>query len=252
MTTTPPPRDAAEPAYAPILTQLTERIRLGLYDVGDLLPTEAELCAEFAVSRYTVREALRRLTDAGLIRRQQGHGTRVLSREPQPSYVQSMHSIEGLFDYARDTRFDVRAIRFVQWVDGLGRSPEGWLRIEGLRYSADGGAVCASTVYLNGAFAAIEADLRPPNGAIYRMVEQRFGVRVERVEQTFSAGPAPEDVAAALGLEPGAPCVSVVRRYFDVTGRTMIAAFNTYPAERFSYTMSLTREEPSGRPAPRG
>ena len=60
------------PRYHQISNILTERIELGRYAIGDLLPTEQDLCAEFDVSRYTIREALRRLTEAGLVRRRQG------------------------------------------------------------------------------------------------------------------------------------------------------------------------------------
>ena len=61
--------------YRVIAGALQERIATGEFDVGHLLPTEAELCDEFRASRFTVREALRRLEDAGLVARRQGSGT---------------------------------------------------------------------------------------------------------------------------------------------------------------------------------
>jgi GntR family transcriptional regulator, transcriptional repressor for pyruvate dehydrogenase complex len=47
--------------------QLREAILSGEFGQGDKLPTEAELARQFAVSRTTVREALRALAAAGLI-----------------------------------------------------------------------------------------------------------------------------------------------------------------------------------------
>ena len=37
-------------------------------------PTESELCDEFNASRFTVREALRRLVEQGMVQRRQGAG----------------------------------------------------------------------------------------------------------------------------------------------------------------------------------
>jgi GntR family transcriptional repressor for pyruvate dehydrogenase complex len=55
------------------------RIREGQLKVGERLPTEAAIMAEFGVSRTVVREALSKLQAGGLVETRHGIGTFVLS-----------------------------------------------------------------------------------------------------------------------------------------------------------------------------
>ena len=70
------------PRYQQIADELIGRIASGKYPVGGLLPTEMELCEHYGISRSTVREALRRVRDAGLISRRRRTGT-IYFREPR-------------------------------------------------------------------------------------------------------------------------------------------------------------------------
>lgn len=64
-----------------LYTAVLERIIAGTYPPGQRLPTEAELAAEFGVSRPTVREALARLRDDDLVDSRKGSGSWV-KRQP--------------------------------------------------------------------------------------------------------------------------------------------------------------------------
>src|SRR5215468_5527269 len=64
-----------------VTSELAMRILSGHYPQGSSLPTEAELCAEFGVSRTALREATRTLAAKGLIETRQRAGTRVRSSE---------------------------------------------------------------------------------------------------------------------------------------------------------------------------
>ena len=68
-----PPGSAAP--YARVKHHLKERLAAGDWPAGALMPSEAELVAQFGVSRMTVNRALRELQAEGLVERVQGVGT---------------------------------------------------------------------------------------------------------------------------------------------------------------------------------
>jgi hypothetical protein len=76
--------------YLQVARALKEEIVGGVYPVGTQLPTEDELCERFSVSRYTVREALRRLREDNLVSSRQGAGTVVIPRLSLDSYIQDV------------------------------------------------------------------------------------------------------------------------------------------------------------------
>jgi DNA-binding FadR family transcriptional regulator len=58
-----------------VASKLKEQISLGHYKVDEKLPIEPELMKQFGVGRSTIREAIKSLTNSGLLRVQQGIGT---------------------------------------------------------------------------------------------------------------------------------------------------------------------------------
>jgi DNA-binding FadR family transcriptional regulator len=68
---------AAAPLSARIHAALRRDILTGAYAPGDALPSERQLRDELGASRHAVREALKRLQEAGLVQIAQGGATRV-------------------------------------------------------------------------------------------------------------------------------------------------------------------------------
>ena len=69
---------ARQPVSDTVFAQLRDAVIEGRYGPGDFLPPERELAQAFAVNRHAVREALKRLQQAGFIRVVHGGGTEVL------------------------------------------------------------------------------------------------------------------------------------------------------------------------------
>lgn len=80
--------------YKQIEYDLLEKINLGYYKKGDLIPTELELASTYHVSRVTVRKATDNLVARGLLSRMAGVGTSVC----QPSVTSNPSQIQGFTD----------------------------------------------------------------------------------------------------------------------------------------------------------
>ena len=61
--------------YAQLVGIIKRNISTGVLAVGDLLPSEAELCRTLNISRNTVRQAIGELEEEGLVVRKRGRGT---------------------------------------------------------------------------------------------------------------------------------------------------------------------------------
>src|ERR1700685_3912743 len=61
-----------EPAYRGVVRSIESKIMSGQWSVGDRLPAETAMAADFGVHRSTVREAIRVLEQNGLVRRHEG------------------------------------------------------------------------------------------------------------------------------------------------------------------------------------
>jgi DNA-binding LacI/PurR family transcriptional regulator len=73
---------SGEPLAEQLRRQLTWQIASGHIKPGDLLPPVRHLAQQLSINLHTVRSAYRRLEQDGLVRTQQGAGTRVLQLDP--------------------------------------------------------------------------------------------------------------------------------------------------------------------------
>ena len=67
--------DSEIPLYSQLMGIIKRSITSGALKVGDLLPSEAELCRSYDISRNTVRQAIGALEEEGFVVRKRGKGT---------------------------------------------------------------------------------------------------------------------------------------------------------------------------------
>lgn len=232
------------PRYVQIFNTLSRRMETGTYSVDTRLPTESELCDEFNASRFTVREALRRLVEQGMVQRRQGAGSIVVSATPQARYVHSLSSLSDLFQFALDTDYELLSVERVRidpkTAEAIGAAAgEQWHLLKGLRRKG-GKIVCYLHSYVAPRAGKYVRELKRCVGPFYAHLSERTGEGIIDVEQDIFGAPMSDEIASSLDSKAGTVATCALRRYITKKG-TLIASYNWHEAENFYYRMKMSR-----------
>ena len=239
-----------EPRHAELTKALIQDITSGVYPVGSSLPGELELADKYGVSRGTVRVALTRIQELGMVSRKKRAGTRVEAAAPQSGeYMPRLSTIDELVQYGAATERKIHGAREIvmdiELASHLGCQPgTRWLHIPTSRTNpaAPAHPLSWSDVYVTAADGArIKSKLKTAQGLICDLVGQTSGRLVKEIHQTVRAVGVPAPLAQTLGTEPGAHALEFVRRYYDQSDRLFEVVVSLHPADRFSYSTILQR-----------
>ena len=226
--------------HAELAERLTLEIASGRYPVGGKFPTEEELRQRFGVGRHTVREALKVMTELGLLGRRRKAGTTVLSRRPVSQYVHSLRDIHSLFSFAQNTTLDMQFQGFEASLEPRSRALAGldcgrYFRIAGIRSkTSDRKPLCWSEIHIPERYAPNLGAKGRSKKAMYELVLKQHDLKLEFVEQEITAMELPDWIAKLIDAEKQVAGLLVRRRYFTPMGEMFEMSSNLYPADRFA------------------
>ena len=239
---------AAKPRYIEMADELRAEILKGIYKV-ETFPTESDLCKRYAVSRFTVREALRALQSEGLIARKRGSGTIIQPAAARGGALhQPLSNVGEILQYARDTKANFEAMgegplpRDIAEQVGLVAGGR-WTRFSGLRAGADSSEPIAHTfAYVHESLRDVATRIKPSEETIFRQLERLAKIKIVRVTQDIQAVTASAEIAKALGIAKKAPCLRILRCYLDGNDRILEISASHHPGDRFAYSMHIEVE----------
>ncbi|MGH2401788.1 MAG: GntR family transcriptional regulator [Candidatus Limnocylindria bacterium] len=239
----------ALPRYRTIERVLRERI--SVLRPGDQLPSDSQLCAEFAVSRMTARNAMQRLADEGLVSRLPGRGSFVAEPSAHRRADRLMSFSQEMLRQGRtpSSRVVAREIRPAgeREAEAL-RIPLGApvVHLRRVRCADDRPIALETAVLERGASVAVmAADLR--GGSLHAAL-LAAGHSLRRGTATIRAEAATIEDAQLLGTVPGAPMLVERRVILDAAGRPIEATESRYPADRYGLDVWFDVEEPALSP----
>ena len=235
-------------AFARVASDLRAQIRDGSFLPGSPMPTEAEIAAQYSVSRHTVRRAFQDLVAEGLVRRVPGSGT---FATPSSRYLRQFGSIEDLMALSADS--EMRVLRPLG--GAVDPAAAGRLRLDDDHVATasftrlhDGEAFCHTRLWLppwvHQLLGRVEVLASP--GALSRvtviaLLDEVLRAPIQDAEQSISVAAATPEVAQALAVAPGTALLRIDRIYYDTAGDPVELAVSHFHPDRYSYRVRLRR-----------
>lgn len=235
-------RSSRTPLHVQLAQQLEAAITGGDLPVGSRLSNEVDLAEAYGLSRPTVRQAIARLVDQGLLVRKRGVGTQVVGTAGQ---VRRSLELTSLYDDLAAT--NRKPETEVLWLGPVGATADvatalqceqgdRVLRIERLR-RADGEPLAIMRNWLPTEVLDTDAATLAANG-LYELLRAE-GVRLKVAHQTISALPATAEQARLLGEQPGSPLLATTRITYDDHGRAVEYGSHLFRASRYAFEHTL-------------
>lgn len=205
-------RAAGVPLWQQLHQDLLRRIGAGEFDTG--FPGEVELQHEYAVSRHTVREALRRIREAGLLDSHRGRSTRVRSapiEQPLGGLYSLFRAVESQGLEQRSEVLAIERCTDPEVAEKLGLpADEELVYLERVRFAGDA-PLAHDRAWLPASLAAPLLDVDFTRGALYDELARTSGTRPTGGHERISAIVAVGREADLLGVPPGSACFDIER-----------------------------------------
>jgi GntR family transcriptional regulator len=213
--------------YKALAEQFRNYIVSGHWKVGNIIPSEMELCRQFGVSRSTLRKAMEYLTHQGYLERRAGKGTWAVDHY-QSEEIWMVDGISPNYPYPDQVRVEVFAHETLandhsdpilcafEHEPILGR-------IKALRWFQKTPLNLAQ-VYMRPKDAEKVVSALDPQKDLYffKVLERVCGKTVEGVKETYEAVAAVGEVADRLQVGPGTPLIQATRLALDAQDNPLV------------------------------
>lgn len=229
------------PLHIQISLVLEEKIKEGSYT--EKIPSERELMDQFSVSRTTIREAVLRLVNSGVLKKVHGKGTFIKEKAPINEWLSTLNSFtervkkegmepgskllssgmiteeDSLIDIFESDMYTIERLRYVD------QKP---VAIERHFYPVDLGLSLA------------EFDL--DHATIFELLENELGIRLVEAEQSITTEIVDDRIAQLLDVPPNTSVLSVERIIYDESEKPVEYYKGLYRSDMYVFRIRNKRE----------
>ncbi|MCP4752405.1 MAG: GntR family transcriptional regulator [Proteobacteria bacterium] len=228
------------PLYHQLERILRQQIYSSKFESSQSFPTDYQICEEFGVSRITVRQALKILEDDGLIRREQGRGTFVISRRPKKFSWESYVSLEEVFSFREEHKLELSSKEQTQanaWVaqDMLMEEGEDIFYFEGAQALFEDGKNYEFVQLYVPKDIGVEIQLGEIQPLVFDTLEEIALETVTQCKQVISATVADERMAAVIKVDPGHPLLVGKHIFISKTNRVLGIVVRHTPGDMYEF-----------------
>ena len=235
-----------KPLYTQVSDYVMQKIESGQWPVGHMLPTEMELCAQFNISRPSVRTALLSLVNEGYLVRVKGRGTFVTTPQRVEATTVFIESFaKEMLKLGKESETEVLEFRTMVADDLICRNlqlPSGStvLKLSRLRYckdSFDAGPIVLTSSYYTMKLAFIQ-NYDFSKTSVHKVMEAHKMAK-KYTEKHINVATLDARSCRLLGVEPGSSALLITSFTRDLDDDLVEYCESYYPADRNEFILKI-------------
>lgn len=235
------------PLYETVLESMRKNVEDGVWARGEMIPREVDLCAQYNVSRSTIRMAMMRMVSEGLVTRVKGVGTFVTAGEHMESTTLFMTS------FARELEMQgkhvcTELLTFCT-IPGLSEANEALklapdtrlLKLTRLRYAQgefDNGPIVLTTSYFDAKYHANFQNCDWEKNSMYNILKAN-GLARKSFTKTISAQQLTDRECRMMGVSLHSLAIRVASVALDQHQQELEYTISLYPIEKNRFEIKV-------------
>ncbi len=205
------------PPYRKLYEQLRKHIAAGVYQKGEILPSENELCSVNGVTRTTVRKALDLLANEGFITKHQGLGS-VVNKMPKGIGILSVKGTTSVVGSENLSTKTVVKPKVMRWPDNFlfplteTELESGCIYFERLRL-VDGLPFFFDITYIPNINMPRFTSYKLDDVSLFDTLRKQFNLEVKGGKQHFKAMMPDERMQDQLAIGKQQPIIQLQRKF---------------------------------------
>lgn len=236
-------REVPVPLYYRLAEIVKQKILNSEFEVGESIPTEAELEKEYGVSRITVRQAIDLLCRQGFLVKERGKTPYVAQSKlehtfgPISSFTRNIRS-KGLIPgtkvlslcYTKPPRIVARIFETMEEDDII--------LLKRLRL-VNGEPVAIDTTYLQKDRLSEFVEKGISQESLYESLERDYGILLDEIDETIQVQLVGKEESKLLKVKMGSACLLSHRVVRDAKGKVIAYSSTIYRGDRYKYRARL-------------
>jgi DNA-binding GntR family transcriptional regulator len=231
-----------EKLYRKLQANLKSQIISGIYNEGDLLPSENELMQLHGVTRSTVRQALVELVQEGYILKQQGKGSIV---QKQKRRTLGLLSVKGFSEVVSSNHLAVHTVMIqkpvvTRWIEPF------FYPLDDIEWSAgciylkrircvDNEPVMLESTYIPNVNLPRFCSRSFVRGSLFETLSVNHQIEITQVDQDLRAVTAGAEASEHLGVTVGSPLLHIFIKFHS--NREHLSVYSSLLCNTMNYSI---------------
>lgn len=232
---------SATPLYLQLKRELINQMNGGQLKGGDQIPTESELCSAYHVGRNTVRNAIKELTQDGLLVKKQGKGTFVQHKKIEENVITNLSftSVCKANGMVPSNKLVTVALQPASEADvkALHVDPNSKILYIARILYADGIPVIYDRLYLCEKYSDLIRE-NLDNVSVYALLYEKFRAVMRESHKVIELAYANEEESRLLDIKVGDPVLLMNETAYSTEGEPVHRTKQIILGDRFKYAVS--------------